>query len=301
MDTSIYNLGNNALKNEEGYIFTPIFSKCVTLHKTYERFTLCRKDYLIKFLNDCFDAGASPKMRKAELIDMAYERLNLDTVQIFTENLHNFGLACNDVVEILGCSKYMVRKLSAYGKIRKIGEFVCPSDCHKVFYIYNMIDVIEIYGKLPPKRTADISEIEMSDSNLAAALYLVNKSATVSRETEIKAYNNNNYAVCQRSKSRSQKLFKLIEATINKLLGDGRIEFVGLHRQKSKWVKIYNICGFMFQVPYCGDIDKDKVLRDRTYNKINFYRAIDVFWQFNEAVKLLELYVGTQEHSKKTK
>lgn len=167
-------------------------------------------DKLCKFINDHFDPSFKVNQRSDYKTVMdAAKYLTPDTLMNFCQ-MDNFGLAKGDLETVLGISKSTVNKLIREKKIHLLAKI--PLDRRKEVHIYSIPDVIKVYEQemLPVKKSvySDIP-LEPTDENIAQALYIINKSAKISRDTKQKKYNSNKYTLCKCAKTRMQNHYNL--------------------------------------------------------------------------------------------
>lgn len=158
----------------------------------------------------------------------------------------------------------------------------------KLFHIDNTIEI----------KRRKVKELEINNSNIAEALYTINKSAKISRDTKNGNYTEGNHSVVQRSKTRQMKLYKLKDSVINKLLNKGKAKVLGFHKQKSQWNEGYHYLiliefeGFTFHLP-TAEVDKLKELGEIEIIPAKKTRNVTI--KFYESVNLLERYVQHKE------
>ncbi|SFM41105.1 YkyB family protein [Salibacterium qingdaonense] len=156
----------------------------------------------------------------------------------------------------------------------------------KYFNLYHIDNCKEI-----KQRKLNIRNFESTDSNIAKALYVINKSAKISRDTKSDNYSRGNHGVVSRSKSRQYYLYDLKDEVIKKLKSDNRIEIVGYHTQQDEnHLLMYKLSNFTFHVP----CDEDKAKKYPELGNIAKISAESkkVDMKYNEAIKLLEEYSG---------
>jgi len=200
--------------------------------------------------------------------------------------------------------------------------------------LFDINDCIKI-----KKRKVDISDIPMTDENIAEALYVINKSAKTSRDTKGFYYEDGRHDIVKRSKNRESKLYNLKDKVLNKLIEENKVEVIGTHKQIVKqkfrdkiyyldnqivecfddddfeydhyeyvehekeidqYLILYKLASFTFHRP----INKSEALKYQLIGKID--DAISSHKQktkirFNEALKLLEKYLSENIMSKPVK
>lgn len=154
------------------------------------------------------------------------------------------------------------------------------------YNLYRMDDCIEI-----KKRKIDISDFEMDNKTIADALYIINKSAKVSRDTKVENYKCRQFKVVNAAKTRQLKHYALKDEVINKLKIEDRIKLEGYHKQFDNYLLTYRLEHRIFHLPvkevngdisYLGSIEEVISSEKRSINRMNYYQAR----------KLLEQYVG---------
>ena len=157
--------------------------------------------------------------------------------------------------------------------------------------IYSMKDVI--FSEIPQIKQLEIPEI--NDRNLEEAIYLINKSAKVSRDTKQKSYWWGLHRPVKASKTRSKNLYDLKDEALTKMLAENRIKYVGIHKQtvdeKTTYLQFYRGNYFSFHSPafsyseseIIGEIDE----------LISSEKTQKTSLTFPQAVKLLEKYIGS--------
>ena len=273
-----------------------IYKRCVERHKKQNRFQAVLKDDLAAYLNR-IDETVTKRTLKKDLVEIAYSHLTPETVDDFTRNLPSFGLTIYDAMEILGLTQYQARKLASQGKLEKIGEMYGETSRsaggRKTYYMYSIPSIIRASGEKIEVKTYDV---EPTDTNLVSALYLINKSAKVSRDTKWKAYAEGKHGVCHAAKTRAEKLYNLKDRAVKKLVEEGKMRFVGVHDQKMGGLHVnyldkYEMAGFSFHVPHTGEVSKGEVI-GVIDGEISAEKTRKVGLTFNEAKYLLEKYTA---------
>lgn len=176
---------------------------------------------------------------------------------------------------------------------------------YKAEYIYAVLQEewmqqeLEAIRQRREKRIASRSarSVPVTDSNIAEALYIINKSAKKSRDTKQRAYYQCAHQICHSSKTRANKLYNLKDDVLSKLIREGKATYAGVHVQKNDYsvtfLKMYSFDGYIFHIP-CGPHDFDRkeiigviegpisaeVTRD---TKINFTQAMQVLSDYMQA------------------
>lgn len=275
-----------------------IEEKIIEVVKEKYRLMNVEIDKLCKFINDHFNPSFEVNQRSDYKTVMgAAEYLTPDTLMDFCR-LDNFGLSKGDLETVLGIGKSTVNKLIREKKIHLLAKI--PLDRRKEVHIYSIPDVIKVYEQemLPVKKSvySDIP-LEPTDENIAQALYIINKSAKISRDTKQKKYNSNKYTLCKCAKTRMQNHYNLKKAVMRKLIDENRMKYIGICKQNNKhsanYLDMYKMCGFVFHLPS----DKSKYTEENNIlsdinGVISSEKTIKVNIKYNDAIKLLEEYSG---------
>ena len=267
-----------------------LFDKCIQIHKRNDRFRFVNRNDLRIFLESIFDEKLNSKTRKDDMEILAYNHLSEDTLDLFTKSLKNFGITRADIAEVLNITQYRATKLTQNGTITKIGEFYDGNSSPRIpFYIYSISDVLKIHINENEKKKNPIL-VEATDKNLAEALYIINKSAKVSRDTKSEMYMCGNHKVCHAAKTRSNNLYDLKDMVIQKLITENRINLIGYHHSGLGYLALYELSGFTFHIPcYRNDVDGD-FLGD--FDKIvSATRTRKTSINYSQAVHLLKNYI----------
>ena len=266
------------------------------------RISLVRRKDLINFIKIYFEPKLKKDTRKEELIEKAKQYLTEDTLQLFSDNIDGFGLLKKDISEIFSVTTNTITKWERESLIKQNGER--RLSIHKVqdIKIYSIPSILNSFyeGKLSKKKKQDLLVPPQTDENIAQALYVINKSAKVSRDTKNVSYLNRRHDVCKRSKTRMLNLYYLKDAVIKQLLSDGKMEYLGINKQiisedVIQYLKLYRIAGFTFHVP-CDCIDKDdpEIFLSDIDGAISAEKSREVSLTYTQAVRLLEDYSGVK-------
>lgn len=268
-------------------------AQCIGYYKEHDLFGVLRKEDIRLFLNDEFGMSLKRALPKADIVRAASDALTEDTVERFAEGLQGFGMPAKGIAEAFEISQYAADKMIKENQIRK-AYTIHFSYSNRDWFIYDMLDVA--HAKIPRtrrNRSAPI-ELEMTDDNLAEALYVINKSAKKSRDTKNRAYYYSKHGACHGAKTRMIKLYHLKDAALQKLIDEGRAAFIGIHRQvfneRNQYLAMYGIAGFTFHTPYSGKIPE--ILLGDIDGKISAERTRNVKINYTQAVNLLEKYSG---------
>ncbi len=94
----------------------------------------------------------------------------------------------------------------------------------KYYELFDVAETVEI-------RKRKIKPLEITDENIAAALYIVNKSAKKSRDTKKWNYQWKQHGVVSAAKTRENKLYQLKDKVMEELIRQGMASVEGIHSQ----------------------------------------------------------------------
>lgn len=190
-----------------------------------------KKDDIIQYLKETFDVTTIKRSAsKQKVLDNALKFLTEENAINFIKRFNkDITYSSTEVKEILDITDCQLRKLVADGKIRIDATY--KSSNGNIGKLYNIIDVWDCKSNTPYKKKFKIRELEITDENISNALYLINKSAKVSRDTKNKQPRT---SVGKASRTRMISLYELKDAVISKLIKDGRIEIIGVHNKEYK-------------------------------------------------------------------
>lgn len=157
----------------------------------------------------------------------------------------------------------------------------------KDFVLYHIDNTVEI-------KQRKVKLLDPTDKNIAESLYLINKSAKLSRDTKQSNYYDRKFQVVGAAKTRQNKLYYLKDAVIEKLIDENRIDIIGYHEQQSydgdiNYLMMLKMEGFTFHIPISkNETNGLKLLGD--IGIIPAEKTRDVSINFYEAKKLLEFY-----------
>lgn len=80
---------------------------------------------------------------------------------------------------------------------------------------------------------------ELTDENIFKSMYILNKSAKKSRDTQKKANSEGNLTLMKRCKTRKDYIYKVKHLAMEKLVEEGRLKFVGIHKQDVNKTSFY--------------------------------------------------------------
>lgn len=260
-----------------------------------------RKD-LLHFLKEYYAPELKQSTSKATLIEMTKQYLTENTLRNFSDNIDGFGLLKKDISEIYNVSLNTVNKWIKECPITTNGVHTLKIYGTVDVSIYSISSILkaEQEGKMQTKKI-EIPNLPQTDENFGEALYIVNKSAKVSRDTKNKSYNDRKHTVCAQSKTRMLNLYHLKDAVINKLIAEGRMNYLGINKQvisddKCNYLRLYEIGGFTFHVPCnVGDkIKKSELISSDIDGVISAERKRKVSLNYNQAIYFLEKYCGAK-------
>lgn len=158
------------------------------------------------------------------------------------------------------------------------------------FVLYHIDNTVEI-------KKRKIADIDPTIENLSQALYVINKSAKVSRDTKNENYQRRRHGIVSAAKKRQEHLYSLKDATLNKLLKEKLANVKGYHKQKSSYNDEYNYLiliefgDFTFHKPsFPGQVENLVELGE--VNKISSEKTFKAKINFFESEKLLEKYIS---------
>ncbi|OPX47846.1 YkyB family protein [Clostridium thermobutyricum] len=195
----------------------------------------------------------------------------------------------------------MAEELNLYSKAELLRRNLKPtkdakSEIHRVFTggkwrsfeFYSIKDTVKIKRRNKAKIKR---EIEINNKVLCEALYIVNKSAKVSRDTKYKAYENRDFKTCNMSKTRSLNLYYLKDRVIEKMINEGKLQFIGYHKQNNVYLELYKNTETEFSFHKISNIKPENTLGNID-NMISSERKINVSISFNDAKEILKKYIS---------
>jgi hypothetical protein len=186
-----------------------------------------KKDDTAKYLNKAFNVAIEKSASKQNILDIAFEYLTEENAINFIKEFNkDITYSSNEVKEILDITDYRLKKLVADGKIEIVGTYKSVNGKGN---LYSIIDVWNCKGCISCKKKPKLREFETSDENISDALYLINKSAKVSRDTKNEKTRTN---IGKASRTRMNNLYDLKDAVISKLIKESRIEIIGIHNKE---------------------------------------------------------------------
>lgn len=146
---------------------------------------------------------------------------------------------------------------------------------------------------------------EINDETIFKSMYVLNKSAKKSRDTQKKANKENNLPLMRRAKNRKDFIYKIKHLAMDKLVEEGKIEFIGIHKQDVNKTSFYlayykSKQGFSYHRPATKkEIKqyKENSISTMTVVPATVKRKQDI--GYNEAVQILLTFIGkTKEEVK---
>lgn len=239
--------------------------------------------------------------KKSDVLKIAEEYLSEETLDIFFE-LNSFGLLKKDLNYALNASDKTVQELIDSKQL----SLLCVKNIGSGSFtvnacIYSIPDMLSLEEKgLIKHKKARVShcrEFEPTDENLAEALYVINKSAKVSRDTKNNSYIDGRHGVCHAAKTRMNDIYELKDTVLRKLISENRIEYIGFNKQTNcdMILKLYRLDSFTFHKPitFYDKTDPelaDKYKLDDIEGLISSEKTKDTDIKFQEAIKLLKSY-----------
>nr|WP_194950002.1 YkyB family protein [Anoxybacillus flavithermus] len=156
-----------------------------------------------------------------------------------------------------------------------------------IYNLYHINNCIKVKSRVTQIRT-----FELTDENIAEALYIINKSAKKSRDTKQKKYYEGKYSVVNRSKTRQMKLYALKDEVISKLRSENKMEVLGYHVQGyENYLLLLKLADYTFHTPV-NKLDTKGLEFLGEIDLIPAEKTKKTTLKFSEAVKLLETYIG---------
>ncbi|WP_342546108.1 YkyB family protein [Lysinibacillus sp. FSL K6-4013] len=153
------------------------------------------------------------------------------------------------------------------------------------YYLYHIDNCIEI-------KKRKVTEHPITLQSIAESLYLINKSAKVSRDTKNENYHQRKHSVVQAAKTRQFKLYDLKESVINKLLSEEKIEIKGYHTMFDGYLMLLQLGDFTFHRPVSKSEIADLTCLGVLDHEVSSVRTRDVSLNFFEAENLLNRYIS---------
>lgn len=259
---------------------------------------MINKEDLFTFLKQYVNQKLLTKSSKPELVYDLKEYMTPDNLEFIAERMEGFGLPMVDTVEVLDTTSYAVKKLVDNDTLHIVGTF--KGGNQRIPYkLCSVLDILDIsHAGLLEKKQEPI--LPATDENIASALYTINKSAKVSRDTKNRSYYNRKFRCCGAAKTRMLNLYHLKDAVLKKLQEEDRVEYLGVNRQvfesgKDSLLRLYRIGDFTFHVP-CKkeEVDEWEILEEEIDGEITAEKTRNVDLNFRQAILLLENYSGVK-------
>ena len=119
------------------------------------------------------------------------------------------------------------------------------------YVLYHIDNCIEI-------KKRQVKEHPITVKAIAEALYLINKSAKVSRDTKQTYYYMGKHQIVQSAKTRQAKLYALKDRVITKLLAEQKIDVKGYHTIVNRQFLLLHLERFIFHIPLNNDISLEQ-------------------------------------------
>lgn len=153
----------------------------------------------------------------------------------------------------------------------------------KEFILYHVDNCIEI-------KKRKVVEHPITELSIAESLYLINKSAKVSRDTKQENYHAKKHSVVQAAKTRQNKYYDLKETVLQKLQTENRVTVKGYHTMSGGEFLLLELQGFTFHMPVL-DIPEGIENLGELVQQISSEKSISVSVNFFEAENLLNRYI----------
>lgn len=253
---------------------------------------------LFSFLKQYVNPGLLIKSSKPELVHDLKEYMTTDNLEFIAERMESFGLPMVDTVSVLDTTSYAVKKLVDNDTLRIVGTF--KGGNQRIPYkLCSVLDILDIsHAGLLEKKQQLV--LPATDENIASALYTINKSAKVSRDTKNRSYYNRKFQCCGAAKTRMLNLYHLKDAVLKKLQEEDRVEYLGVNRQvfdygPDSFLRLYRIGDFTFHIPCQKDeVNELEILDEEIDGEISAEKTRNVDINFRQAMLLLENYSGVK-------
>ena len=253
---------------------------------------------LFSFLKQYVNPGLLTKSSKPELVHDLKEYMTTDNLEFIAERMESFGLPMVDTVSVLDTTSYAVKKLVDNDTLRIVGTF--KGGNQRIPYkLCSVLDILDIsHAGLLEKKQRPV--LPATDENIASALYTINKSAKVSRDTKNRSYYNRKFQCCGAAKTRMLNLYHLKDAVLKKLQEEDRVEYLGVNRQvfdygPDSFLRLYRIGDFTFHIPCQKDeVNELEILDEEIDGEISAEKTRNVDINFRQAMLLLENYSGVK-------
>lgn len=156
---------------------------------------------------------------------------------------------------------------------------------------YSIEDTVEI-------KKRKVNCIKCTPENLYKSLYLINKSAKVSRDTKIENYQKRKFTTVTGAKTRETNLYKLKDSALQKMIKENLVELKGYHKQKTQngeiMLLLYKSGEYSFHKPVFNREEEKKYIKEiselgeigiisaekRKIEGINFFEAKDLLERY---------------------
>ena len=253
---------------------------------------------LFSFLKQYVNPGLLTRSSKSELVHDLKEYMTTANLEFIAERMESFGLPMVDTVSVLDTTSYAVKKLVDNDTLRIVGTF--KGGNQRIPYkLCSVLDILDIsHAGLLEKKQQPV--LPATDENIASALYTINKSAKVSRDTKNRSYYNRKFQCCGAAKTRMLNLYHLKDAVLKKLQEEDRVEYLGVNRQvfdygPDSFLRLYRIGDFTFHIPCQKDeVNELEILDEEIDGEISAEKTRNVDINFSQAMLLLENYSGVK-------
>lgn len=253
---------------------------------------------LFSFLKQYVNPGLLTRSSKSELVHDLKEYMTTANLEFIAERMESFGLPMVDTVSVLDTTSYAVKKLVDNDTLRIVGTF--KGGNQRIPYkLCSVLDILDIsHAGLLEKKQQPV--LPATDENIASALYTINKSAKVSRDTKNRSYYNRKFQCCGAAKTRMLNLYHLKDAVLKKLQEEDRVEYLGVNRQvfdygPDSFLRLYRIGDFTFHIPCQKDeVNELEILDEEIDGEISAEKTRNVDINFRQAMLLLENYSGVK-------
>ena len=150
---------------------------------------------LFSFLKQYVNPGLLTRSSKSELVHDLKEYMTTANLEFIAERMESFGLPMVDTVSVLDTTSYAVKKLVDNDTLRIVGTF--KGGNQRIPYkLCSVLDILDIsHAGLLEKKQQPV--LPATDENIAGALYTINKSAKVSRDTRTVVIITGNFSVAE--------------------------------------------------------------------------------------------------------
>lgn len=144
---------------------------------------------------------------------------------------------------------------------------------------------------LKTRKKVEIKDIEINPKNICEALYVINKSAKISRDTKKLNYGRGNYGVVSGAKTRETKLYELKNKVMDKLIKNNILKLLGYHMQGETYLKLYKYDNYTFHnISNAKEVEGLENLGN--IDLISAEYKIKPIIKFTDATNLLNKYIS---------